>query len=213
MDRIQPSQQLTEKRMKEKRDPPVRDRLLASGTALFAEKGFDGVSVREICKHAHTSMNMIHHYFGNKEGLLREVVGQLNENVFVVPMRLLERPAHSREDFRARLELLFETTLEAYIQHRDVLVVAVREQADLPAIQEYMARFVEFIGQAKDRGIVRQELDADMISGAMLDRILSQVHNAPFIKKTFGIDVMTDREYQQRWSRANIDLFLHGFLA
>jgi hypothetical protein len=31
--------------------------------------------------------------------------------------------------------------------------------------------------------------------------------------KTFGIDVMTDREYQQRWSRANIDLFLHGFLA
>jgi AcrR family transcriptional regulator len=199
--------------MNETRDPPVRDRLLASGTALFAEKGFDGVSVREICKHAHTSMNMIHHYFGNKEGLLREVVGQLNENVFVVPMRLLESPARSREEFQTRMEMLFETTLEAYIQHRDVLVVAVREQADLPAIREYMARFVEFIGQAKEGGIVRQELDADMISGAMLDRILSQVHNAPFIMRTFAVDVLTDREYQQRWCRANLDLFLHGFLA
>ena len=128
-------------------------------------------------------------------------------------MRLLEGPARSREDFRSRMEMLFETTLEAYIQHRDVLVVAVREQADLPAIREYMARFVEFIGQAKEQGIVRQELDASMITGAMLDRILNQVHFAPFIERTFGIDVLTDREYQLRWCKANLDLFLYGFLA
>ena len=199
--------------MSKKQDLPVRDRLLASGTTLFAEKGFDGVSVREICKHAHTSINMIHHYFGNKEGLIREVVGQLNEDVLVVPMRLIERPARSKEDFQFRMEMLFDTTFEAYVEHRDVLVIAVREQADLPAIREYMARFEEFIGQAKEGGIVRQELDATMVSGAMLDRILSQVHNAPFIMKTFGIDVLTDREYQQRWCRANLDLFLYGFLA
>jgi hypothetical protein len=110
------------------------------------------------------------------------------------------------------MEMLFETTFEAYVQHRDVLVIAVREQADLPAIREYMARFEDFIRQAKEGGIVRQELDAAMISGAILDRILSQVHNAPFIKKTFGIEVLTDREYQRRWCWANLDLFLHGFL-
>jgi AcrR family transcriptional regulator len=213
MQRFQPSRFASEQQMNEARDLPVKDRLLASGTALFAEKSYDGVSVREICKHAGTSMNMIHHYFGNKEGLLREVVGQLNSNVLVVPMRLLEGPTRSREDFQSRMGLLFETTLEAYIKHRDVLVVAVREQAELPAIQEYMARFVEFIGQAKEQGIVRSELDTEMITGAMLDRILSQVHHAPFIKKTFGIDVLGDRDYQRRWSQANLDLFLHGFLA
>lgn len=158
-------------------------------------------------------MNMIHHYFGSKEGLLREVMGQLDESVFVVPMRLLEAPPRSSEDFRARMEMLFETTLEAYIQQRDVLVVAVREQAELPAIREYMAHFVEFIEQAKQQGIVRQGLDASMITGAMLDRILNQVHFAPFIHKTFGIDVLADRDYQRRWCRANLDLFLHGFLA
>jgi AcrR family transcriptional regulator len=82
MDHIQPSQQLSEQRMNEARDPPVRDRLIASGTALFAEKGFDGVSVPEICKHAHTTMNMIHHYFGNKEGLFREENGNAFRNNF-----------------------------------------------------------------------------------------------------------------------------------
>lgn len=158
-------------------------------------------------------MNMIHHYFGNKEGLLRAVMEQLDTNVLVVPMRLLESPPRSLDDFRSRMEMLFETTLEAYIRHRDVLVIAVREQAELPAIRDYMACLVDFIEQAKQQGIVRPELDASMITGAMLDRILNQVHFAPFIHKTFGVDVLTDREYQQRWCQANLDLFLHGFLA
>ena len=199
--------------MKEKTDLPVRERLLASGTALFAEKGYEGVSVREICQHARTSMNMIHHYYGNKEGLLQAVIGQLNEDVLVIPRRLLESPVRTKEEFRTRMELLFDTTWEAYVENRDVLVVAVREQADLPAIGGYMAQFETFIAQAKENGIVRRELDAEMVSGAMLDRILNQVYNAPFIKNTFGIDVLTDHMYQQRWRKANLDLFLYGFIA
>ena len=46
---------------------PSKERLMSSGAALFSEKGYAGVSVREICKHAKTSMNMIHHYFKNKD--------------------------------------------------------------------------------------------------------------------------------------------------
>ena len=199
--------------MKVKQDAPVRERLLSSGTVLFAAKGFDGVSVREICKHAQTSMNMIHHYFGNKDGLFKEVVGQLNKGVLVVPLRLLESPVRSKEDFRSRIEMLFESTLEAYIENKDVLTIAIKEQADLPAIQDYLGRFTNFIDQAREAGIVRHELDSAMVSGAMLDRILSQVLNAPFILKTFGLDVLGDSEYQARWSKANIDLFLHGFIA
>lgn len=47
----------------------------------------------------------------------------------------------------------------------------------------------------------------------MLDRILNQVHFAPFIEKTFGASVLTDREYQRRWCSANVDFFLRGLLA
>lgn len=186
--------------------------MLASATSLFATRGYDGVSVREICEHAKTSNNMIHHYFGNKEGLLAAVVGQLNDGVLVVPRRLLETPATSREDFLARMGLLFSTTFEAYVKHRDALVVAVHSQADLPAIRDFMSLFVDFLDDAKDRGIVRAGLDPTLISGAMHDRILNQVHFAPFLKQTFGIDVLADREYQHRWCSANLDLFLHGFV-
>ena len=79
-----------------------------SGALVFAEKGFDGGSVREICKHASTSINMVHHYFGSKAGLLDAIVEQFSSQVFAVPMRLLETPPKSGDDFGSRIEMLFE---------------------------------------------------------------------------------------------------------
>ena len=157
-------------------------------------------------------MNMIHHYFGSKEGLLNAIFEQFGADVFAVPMRLLDKPARSKEDFLSRMEMLFEATLDAYIEQRAVLVVVVREQADLSALRGYVERFVEFLEHAKKKGFVRKEVDSEMITGAMLDRVLNQVLFAPWIKRSFGIDVLRDEKYKQRWCKANLDLSLHGFV-
>jgi AcrR family transcriptional regulator len=193
-------------------DKPTRDRLLRSGTVLFAEKGFSGVSVREVCKHANTSLNMIHHYFGSKGGLLNAIVEQYSSKVFAVPMRLLDKPARSKEDFQSRIEMLFEATLDAYIEQREVMMVVVREQAEPGALPQYMARFAEFLEQAKTKGFVRKALDSDMITGFILDRILNQVQFSPWIKRNYGIDLLTDAEYKKRWCMSNLDVFVNGIV-
>ncbi|WP_309597671.1 TetR/AcrR family transcriptional regulator [Flavobacterium oreochromis] len=41
---------------------------------LFAEKGFDGTSVRDIAKAANINVAMISYYFGSKEKLLEGIV-------------------------------------------------------------------------------------------------------------------------------------------
>ncbi len=191
---------------------PARDRLIEAASALFAEKGFGSVSVREICKAAGTSINMVHHYFGSKDGLRDAIFERYDQNVYVVPMRLLQNPAASAEDLAARLLLVFETTLEACLAERAVLMVVLREQAELDTLQAFQARFVSFLEEAKAAGYVRQDLDCAMISGAMLDRILSQAQFAPWMLKTAGIDVQNDTEYRRRWCAANLDLFLNGIV-
>ncbi len=183
-----------------------------SGALVFAEKGFDGGSVREICKRAGTSMNMVHHYFGSKAGLLDSIVDQFSSHVFVVPMRLLSPPPKSLDDFRSRIEMLFEATLDAYIEQRAVLMVVVRQQADPPALTTYVARFSKFLEQGKKKGFVRKGLDTQMVTGALLDRILNQVQFAPWIKRNHGID-LSDPKYKKRWCASNLDLFLHGMLS
>jgi len=67
-------------------DTDCREALIAVATPLFAEKGFNGVSVREIAGYASVNVSMISYYFGGKEGLYAAV---LNEQ-FTVLKRVAE---------------------------------------------------------------------------------------------------------------------------
>ncbi|MGQ0700992.1 MAG: TetR/AcrR family transcriptional regulator [Panacagrimonas sp.] len=49
------------------------DHLFEVSARLFAERGFDGVSVREISRASGFSMAAIYHHFSSKEGLFAEV--------------------------------------------------------------------------------------------------------------------------------------------
>lgn len=50
-----------------------RDRLLLVAMHLFAERGFDGVTVRDISSAADVSVGLINHHFRSKEGLRQAV--------------------------------------------------------------------------------------------------------------------------------------------
>ncbi|MEW6704620.1 MAG: CerR family C-terminal domain-containing protein [Pseudomonadota bacterium] len=52
----------------------ARERLLRVAAQIFAEKGFDKASTREICQAAELNIAAIHYHFGGKEGLYREVL-------------------------------------------------------------------------------------------------------------------------------------------
>ena len=55
----------------------TRKRLLKSAVSLFSRKGYDGTSVDEIVARAKVNKRMVYHYFGNKEGLYREVLREV----------------------------------------------------------------------------------------------------------------------------------------
>lgn len=56
----------------EKSDKRVQ--ILAAAEELFAEKGFDGASVRDIAQRASVNLAMISYYFGSKEKLLEALI-------------------------------------------------------------------------------------------------------------------------------------------
>jgi AcrR family transcriptional regulator len=52
----------------------VKQRLVEAATLLFAQKGFDGVGIREIAAAAKANSAMVAYHFCNKEGLYRAVL-------------------------------------------------------------------------------------------------------------------------------------------
>ena len=61
--------------MREAQAAETRSKLLESATQLFAEKGYKGVSVREISRKVNLADGIIYHYFpAGKKEIFREVV-------------------------------------------------------------------------------------------------------------------------------------------
>lgn len=54
-----------------------RARIIEAAGRLFADRGFDGVSVRELARHAKVNAAAINYHFGGKEGLYHAVLRQL----------------------------------------------------------------------------------------------------------------------------------------
>ena len=56
------------------KDSLTRERLVEAATALFADRGFKKVTVREICRASRANVAAVNYHFSDKAGLYREVV-------------------------------------------------------------------------------------------------------------------------------------------
>ena len=56
-----------------------KQKIIAVATKLFAQKGFDSVSIRDICKQADINISMISYYFGGKKELYHSITETIIE--------------------------------------------------------------------------------------------------------------------------------------
>lgn len=83
----------------------VQNRLLDAAEALFCEKGFDGVSVRELTAAAGCNLAAVNYYFGGKDKLYAEMFRRqfgimIQENMESID-RVMAEPGVSLEDLLA----------------------------------------------------------------------------------------------------------------
>ncbi len=82
----------------------AREALLAAGTELFAERGFDGAKVEAIARRAGVNKAMINYHFGGKEGLYTTILLDTLE----AARRRLEELGESSEPADVRLRQFVE---------------------------------------------------------------------------------------------------------
>ena len=93
-----------------------RANLINTATPLFAEKGFNGVGVRELANAAGVNLSMISYYFGGKEGLYAAVLNEQFETLKRV-MELKEMDSDPMEKF----ELYVRATVARYRKNPHLL--------------------------------------------------------------------------------------------
>jgi AcrR family transcriptional regulator len=98
---------------------PTRERILAAARREFADKGLNGARVDAIAAAADVNVRMLYHYFGNKDGLYREVLrgifesrpAELNEPVESLAAALV-RYARGFAASPERIQLMLRESLD-----------------------------------------------------------------------------------------------------
>ena len=122
----------------------VRNRLLDAAEALFCEKGFDGVSVRELTATAGCNVAAVNYYFGGKDKLYAEMFRRQFEMMIRLNLdtivRVMSEPGVTLEDL---LRAMMEPPIRRVIENETggkVIRLLVREILNQQIDRELFAR-------------------------------------------------------------------------
>ncbi|MHC5084108.1 MAG: TetR/AcrR family transcriptional regulator, partial [Planctomycetota bacterium] len=132
----------------------VRNRILDVAEALFCERGFEGVSVRELTAAAGCNLAAVNYYFGGKDKLYAEMFRRQFEMMIQRNLGIIERVMAQPD---VSLEVLLRAVMEPVIRR-------VIENETGGKVLRLLVR------EILNRRIDRQTLSADM-KGRLFDRL------------------------------------------
>jgi AcrR family transcriptional regulator len=148
----------------------TRDRILQAALSCFAERGFDGTSVRQIAVRAGVSLGLLYHYFPGKEAVLVELFqrsAELIQGCFAEAMGV--------PDPRERLRVLVRVSVRVMAEQAEFyrLSLSVRAQpAVLGALADsigalHEALHQQFVAWLSEAGVHEPELRARLLVASL----------------------------------------------
>jgi len=156
------------------------ERVLSAATRLFAERGYEGISVRAICGASSVPRPGIARSWRRACSCSRRRPSRLAE-----PGLLSILHAEFQQGFRN----CGEEAIAGLVEQNQILI--------------------GFLQAAADAGLLREGVDVDMVAGALNERLNTQVMYADNIHVLYGQSIKAP-EYRHHWTRQTIDLLLYG---
>ena len=172
-----------------------QERILEAALKEFAAKGFAGARVDVIARRANINKRMLYHYFGDKEGLFREVLRR----------KIAERRAWlaaSPEDPSGSLPALFELACRdsdwVRLLEWEALQWGEKEVIDETRRQEVFAQAVERIRGQQTRRLLEPDLDPGQLLLSMMALTAYPVAFPQLARLATGLSVSDPKFQKQR---------------
>ncbi|MDQ0416096.1 AcrR family transcriptional regulator [Croceifilum oryzae] len=120
-----------------KQQTDARERILQASLKMFAEKGFEGTTVRDICEEAKANVSLVSYYFGGKE----KVLYALFETYFGFQLEEKE-PEENEEDPVKRLSKLIRNIISFRMENQQLIHILRQETFFETARSERLRKIV-----------------------------------------------------------------------
>ena len=202
---------------RERSGEATRKRILDAAEVEFAAKGFDGARLAAIARAADVPQALIHHHFGDKQGLYREVLERALAAMAAVGWHILDTLGPPRKRGRAKrfgrgelqalIEALVGMLVEFYATHARVLRILrleamrggplagqlVRAHVK-PQLDDVVARFEEM----RESGEVRADVDPRHLCISTVAMACFPYTEEAFLQAVWSLDPQSPEFVEQR---------------
>ena len=173
--------------------------ILQVAEKLFAEKGYDGTSIRDISKEAKINIAMVSYYFGSKEKLLERLIyfrtsglKMKLENLFKENLPPLEK-----------IEKFIELYIERIDHNRDLYQIlhfeisSNKRAMDLKAFTDIkkgnLESLTKIIEEGQAQNSFKKDINIPLLTPTILGTYFHFHSNKPFFKEI--LNLTTDAQY------------------
>lgn len=176
-----------------------REALIMAGKRVFAQKGFEGATVKDLADEAGVNVSLVSYHFGGKENLYRSCLESFGTERLEAAERVLKTPA-TAEEFKLRLQMFGEDMMAIYLTQADTCKMIHRGMDNMDPItaevfQKIFVRIYDallaFVRAAQKNGILRAEFEPD-ISTTLLFGALMHVLRSQDIARMLGHPTLED---------------------
>jgi AcrR family transcriptional regulator len=175
--------------------------IMEAAEDLFAEKGFNGTSVRDIADKAQVNLAMISYYFGSKEKLLEALFAFRSEAMKVKLEGIIGKPGTAME----RVYLLIDNYIEKIFSQQCFHRILAREQvlnttgltAELilqmkKQNQELIGRLIQ---EGQKKGEFRKNVDIPMMMTTMIGTAHNLVTTKHYYRDLNNLQALSEEEF------------------
>ena len=186
----------------------TRDRIMHAAGPIFADKGFEGATVREICQAADVNVASINYHFGDKQKLYHETVLYAHD----CRHDSVERPIKPSSDPTVRLQNLIEQILFSMVVNEDgpwqvrLLTNEIQHPTDTcrQLVRDHFRPFMVELSQAV-ADVAAKPVPDDVLSTLAMS-IIGQCMIYRFAPETHAMTICPESEIDSATPPEQIDL-------
>src|SRR5215218_2008224 len=176
--------------------------IINTAEKLFANRGYDGTSVRDIAEEAGVNIAMISYYFGSKEKLIQALFEERTRDIITKIESLLKD--ESLTPFQ-KMEVLVDDYVERIMYKQQFYKVMVHEQllekkgvvnSLLNELKKRNAAIVEkLIKEGQEKGVFKDNIDIVLMMNTLIGTGLQTFINQDYYRYFNGLEGLSPDEY------------------
>jgi len=177
--------------------------IIETAERLFAKKGFDGTSVRDIAEEAGINVAMISYYFGSKEKLMEAI---FEVKIGRVQMRVEELLKDTSMSPIQKINTLIEEHIDRVMKSQQFYRIMICEQVSntnasiMEKVKKLKLRNIELIGElikeGQKKGDFKKKIDVLLMQNTMIGTVWQVIISKEHYREFYNAESLSDEEYE-----------------